>query len=245
VNAPRYVQLAGTLEAGIAAGLYPVGSLLPTEVELCDRYGVSRHTVREALRRLAEAGLVRRRQGSGSQVIAARPQRAYVHAMRSLGELFQYAADTRLRIDRILHALPGPELFPEAADGPPWLGLEGLREQAGGAPIAWTAIWIAPAYVGIEPELAGHEGAIHPLIEARFGVEIAVVEQEITARPMPEPAATVLGLPAAARRHAWSVRVVRRYRDAAGAPVLASVNFHPAEDFTYTMQLRREGRPGP
>lgn len=243
MNRPRYVALAAALEARIAAGDHPVGSLLPTEAELCDRYGVSRHTVREALRRLAEAGLVRRRQGSGSQVIAARPQRAYVHAMRSLGELFQYAADTRLRIDRRLRARPGPELFAEAGAGGDWLCLEGLRHEADGRPIAWTAIWIAPPFAAIEPELDGHEGAIHPLIEARFGVEIAGVEQEITAGPMPAAAGRALGLDGASLRRAWAVRVVRIYRDGGGAPVLASVNFHPAEGFTYRMQLRREGRP--
>lgn len=48
----RYLQVARTLRKEIVDGVYPVGSQLPTEHELCQRFSVSRYTVREALRRL-------------------------------------------------------------------------------------------------------------------------------------------------------------------------------------------------
>ncbi|WP_342352968.1 GntR family transcriptional regulator, partial [Methylobacterium frigidaeris] len=41
-----WAQVARDLRAGIASGRYPIGSLLPTELELCEQYGMSRHTVR-------------------------------------------------------------------------------------------------------------------------------------------------------------------------------------------------------
>ena len=58
---PRYVLLAQALMKDIAQGVYPVGSLLPTEYGLCTQFGLSRHTVREAIRRLQERGLVTRK----------------------------------------------------------------------------------------------------------------------------------------------------------------------------------------
>ena len=70
-SAPRYMTLAETLRAGIAAGNPAVGELLPTEHALTEQYGVSRHTVREALRMLAEAGLIARRRGAGTVVVAS------------------------------------------------------------------------------------------------------------------------------------------------------------------------------
>ena len=49
---------------------------LPTESELCEEFGASRYTVREALRRLVDQGMVHRRQGAGSVASPPRPRRA-------------------------------------------------------------------------------------------------------------------------------------------------------------------------
>ncbi|MGH8666569.1 MAG: GntR family transcriptional regulator, partial [Burkholderiales bacterium] len=58
---PRYRVIAERLLAEIASGKHAVGTLLPTEIELCARFGASRYTVREALRVITEKGLVTRR----------------------------------------------------------------------------------------------------------------------------------------------------------------------------------------
>jgi DNA-binding FadR family transcriptional regulator len=55
----------------IVAGEYAEGTSLPIEPVLCDRFGVSRTTIREALRALEAMRLVEVRQGSGSSVRAA------------------------------------------------------------------------------------------------------------------------------------------------------------------------------
>src|SRR3546814_15374854 len=60
---PRYLEVADALLADIMAGQFPVGTMLPTEIELCGRFDVRRFTVRQALRRLDEMGLVSRRHG--------------------------------------------------------------------------------------------------------------------------------------------------------------------------------------
>jgi GntR family transcriptional regulator len=240
---PRYAQLSDILRDRIASGLHPVGSFLPTEAELCAEFGVSRHTVREALRLLTEARYILRRQGSGSQVISTEAQPGYVHDMRSLAELFQYAADTRLSIADITLARPGPE---DAADlGPSgeeeWLILRGLRlEQDGGLPICHTTILINRAFAAIGPDLPGIAGAIYPHVEARFGVQVALVEQDIRVTPAPRLAAAALRL----KPRRSVVRVTRRYLDDSGRVLLASVNLHPADRFFYAMRLRRDGPRG-
>jgi len=61
-------QVAEIVEGTIASGEWPAGSRLPTEAELALRFAVNRHTVRQALRDLAERGLVRAVQGSGTYV---------------------------------------------------------------------------------------------------------------------------------------------------------------------------------
>jgi GntR family transcriptional regulator len=60
------------LLAAIQARELPVGERIPTEPELCEQFGVSRVTVREAVRSLVESGFLHRVQGSGTYV-AFRP----------------------------------------------------------------------------------------------------------------------------------------------------------------------------
>lgn len=67
------------LRGAILTGKLPVGTRLPSEAKLAERYGVSRPIIREAMRSLQTLGLTRSRSGSGSFVISDRqgPELAY------------------------------------------------------------------------------------------------------------------------------------------------------------------------
>jgi GntR family transcriptional repressor for pyruvate dehydrogenase complex len=69
-NDRLYQELARKLIAELASGKYPVGSRLPAERELAQKYDVSRPTVREAVIALEVQGLVEVRIGSGAYVAA-------------------------------------------------------------------------------------------------------------------------------------------------------------------------------
>ena len=69
---PYYRHMASVLMDEIGKGAYSVGAALPTERELCERFEVSRHTTRDALKVLEQKGLIKRRQGSGSTVVRRR-----------------------------------------------------------------------------------------------------------------------------------------------------------------------------
>lgn len=58
-------SIAATLREEIAAGQYRAGDRLPTEAQLSARFGVNRHTVRQALAALADEGLLHARRGAG------------------------------------------------------------------------------------------------------------------------------------------------------------------------------------
>ena len=68
---PIWRNIADTLQAEIAAGLYRPGDKLPTEAELSLRFGVNRHTVRQGLAALIECGTLHARRGSGVYVAAS------------------------------------------------------------------------------------------------------------------------------------------------------------------------------
>ena len=84
---PQYARLGREIAEEINRGAFTVGSLLPTEAQLCQSYGVSRHTVRAALKELQSIGLVASHQGVGTRVIAAEPVTIFQATWRSLSEV--------------------------------------------------------------------------------------------------------------------------------------------------------------
>ena len=74
------------LRAAILSGEFPVGSKLANEDRLCERFGVSRITIRDAVRGLIDDGFVVRRHGSGTYVT----RRPALHG--SLEQNFSYTA---------------------------------------------------------------------------------------------------------------------------------------------------------
>ncbi|HTO59711.1 MAG TPA: phosphonate metabolism transcriptional regulator PhnF [Bradyrhizobium sp.] len=61
-------QIANELARDIKLGLYQRDEKLPTEMQLAERYGVNRHTIRRALDELANARIIRTEHGRGSFV---------------------------------------------------------------------------------------------------------------------------------------------------------------------------------
>ena len=67
---PKYYEMYDILQREIASGTYPPGSFLPTENALVARYGVSKTTIRHAVKLLKDNALVEVRQGSGTRILA-------------------------------------------------------------------------------------------------------------------------------------------------------------------------------
>jgi DNA-binding FadR family transcriptional regulator len=80
-------QIAGQIRAAMLTGELETGQRLPSEHELADEYGVSRPTVREAMRILAADGLVRATRGAAGGTFTALPAPDAVAG--SLGETIE------------------------------------------------------------------------------------------------------------------------------------------------------------
>jgi len=72
---PLYFQLSQQLETAIEKGKLAPGSLLGNEIELAQRLGLSRPTVRQAIQSLVDKGLLVRRRGVGTQVVHSQVKR--------------------------------------------------------------------------------------------------------------------------------------------------------------------------
>lgn len=88
---PLHSQLSEHYRQLIEAGTLPVGGRLPTEMALMDLHGLSRGTVRQALRSLSDAGLVRREPKNGT--VVSPPRRAREPATSIIGVIFPEARD--------------------------------------------------------------------------------------------------------------------------------------------------------
>lgn len=72
---PLYQQLADIIRNSITSGELKYGDKIPTEVELSEKYNVSRITVRAAINELVESGFIIKKQGKGTFVSKPKVQR--------------------------------------------------------------------------------------------------------------------------------------------------------------------------
>lgn len=236
---PRYLQLAQTLLNEIQGGRYPVGTQLPTEFALCEQFGVSRFTVREAVKRLVQMGLVVRQPRRGTTVKAQQVTQGYRQSAADVSDLYRYATDTTLVIEHSetvqIHEAQAELL--EASPGETWLHLSGYRVAPGQPePLCITELWIAPAFRAVRGIEGALSGAVHAAIERQFGEVITTVEQEIRAVAIGAAEARTLRVSA----RSPGLWVSRRYRNRQENLVELAISIHPADRFSYTTVLRRE-----
>lgn len=224
---PRYVEILATLRKEIANGSFAVGQALPTEADLCQRFSVSRFTVREALRRLQTDGMVARVQGAGSRVLRDRPAGVFVQNYRSVSELSQYAAETRLDLLSVRHIVMQPDLAAriDGTEGDDWAVLRGLRRTMEGEPLALVESYVPARFADLAQELASGSGPIYEGLAESIGESVTDAVQETQALPTPEHVAEALNIETGSP----SLRLMRRYASASGT-LIASFNWHLGGD---------------
>jgi GntR family transcriptional regulator len=102
---PAYSQLANILRRQIAEGTFRPGDQLPSEAQLCRRYGISPMTVRRTINLLADQGVVSTAQGRGTFVKSLELSTA-IFDLQELQDLFANvtAADVKLLDVRVVSA---------------------------------------------------------------------------------------------------------------------------------------------
>ena len=232
---PRYRRIQRDLEDRLSQGLYPVGSLLPTEADLGFEFKASRFTVREALRKLTELGYVSRTQGRGTEVVSSNPRRRYLQSIQTLEELFQVALETWFVVHGTKRIVLDDELAKSVGGkaGEEWFCITGVRwTEPGGRSIAMIESYIPPRFEDQIDTLEQHRGAFFNLLEKHCGEPIEQVVQEIRSLAMPLRISRQLGL----RPDALALQLLRRYITKDGV-IIASFNWHPADQFVYKMTI--------
>jgi GntR family transcriptional regulator len=235
---PLYVQVVATLKAEILKGAYPVGTQLPSEDELAQRFSVSRHTIREALRRLRDDGLIASRRGAATTVVRPAAGGSYVHEIASINDLISFVSTLRFHVDSVEMVTTDAELAARlgSGQGEKWLRVDGFRfASEDDNPACWMEVFVHEDYAGVARLLDHNKGPIFELIETLYGERIVEVEQTLRTSPMPQQAAARLGT----EPGETSVEVTRTFRTASGNAAEVSIAHYPADTFTFSMKLRR------
>jgi GntR family transcriptional regulator len=237
---PKFLDIAQDLTQGIAAGRYPLGTLLPTEMALCAHYNTSRHTVRAALHELQQLGLVSRKKNVGTRVEAERPTSGFRPSLASVDDLVQFGSTHVRKLQEVVSEQMDATLATDlhCQPGQTWLRISSLRMDSANdrLPVGWTDVYLTPDYAEIGEIVRQSPGVlISSLIESRYGRRIEQIQQEIRAVTMNEAMAQALQVAPGSS----ALKIIRWYSVAAGVVFEVSVSLHPAERFSVSMLLKR------
>jgi GntR family transcriptional regulator len=235
---PLYARVVASLKTEILKGTYPVGTQLPSEDILSDQFSVSRHTVREALRRLRDDGLVVSRKGAGTTVLRPAVGQSYVQEVASIDDLFSFVKALRFRVDIVQIVTADTTLAKRigGSEGEKWLKIAGYRYPIGKEhPACSLDVYVNGDYAGVARLLDNNKGPIFELIETLYGERIVEVEQVFNMSPMPADVAGALNVKAGD----VAVEVIRTFRTTSGKMAQVAIAHYPVEGFTFSMKLRR------
>jgi len=232
----RQEAFAAELAEEIAAGKYSKGSRFPTEQELQERFQVGRHTAREALKILTEQGLIGRRRKTGTVVLSQTPVEHYVHSLRNIRGLFDFAHNTQLSIQYEGFVNLGDEKNDLGLADKRWLRIAGVRRKKGDPlPLCWAEVAIAERFAPDRKSIHQGAAALYELVLAQHGLRLEYVEQKITAADLPPAIASILE----AEPNSSALLVKRRYVAHTGEAFEVSHNLYPADRYAIESVIRQ------
>ncbi len=199
-NQPKYGQIIDKLVREIRDGTYQTGDMLPTEHRLMEAFGVSRHTVRQALQGLKQMGLIQAQQGKGSVIIAKANPSAYVDMIQSIEALIAKGGDLdrRLILSRSVEADDELSQAFGTKKGREFTEIHLVRhsKQGPSVPVAYLKIWVDPEFSSLARELENDGRTVAEIMKLRFGMETGSIRQSITATSLNQEVAEKLDRPA-------------------------------------------------
>ena len=230
------------LRQAITGGTFQPGSQLPTEAELCDMLGVSRTTVREALRVLEDDGLVARRHGVGT-FVRDHPILKNLNFNFGITEMIESAG-----------LKPGTShlaIHNEAADqakskqlrvpvGTPLITMERVRT-ADGQPVVYSLDTITESLLQraeFDPQLLRTE-SIYNILQTSLGQVVEYGLARLLPVAAPDYVAEKLELPP----NALTLYIVQTDYSADDEPLIYSCEYHLPDAFDFVIWRRGPSSP--
>ncbi|MEN0021809.1 GntR family transcriptional regulator [Microbacterium sp. LWO14-1.2] len=235
--APMYDQLRQLIIEGIDRdGLQP-GDPLPGEHRLCERYGISRTVVRQALAQLEHEGLVERVKGKGTFVSRPRTSESLVHTLVGLyDDVERRGGHVHSDVLRHEQALADDEIATalEVAPGTPVVVLERLRH-VDGEPWSLSTTWMPEAVGAVTLGVDLSEASLYRVL-AENGIVATSGVRSAEATVATHEQAQHLGVSAGSAL----LRLRSVSRGADGIPMEYFVAHHRGDRSRFEFQLQQE-----
>ncbi len=230
---PLHAQVEQVLRKLIGQAAYKKGKPLPKEVELANRFGVSRNTVRQATNKLENEGLITRKKGVGTFVTShgLSTQLSHWHSftleMLEKGIAFENREVTasRVKADEKLSR------FFRIRKGTKILALKRLRAVEG-EPVVYFESFFHPRIALSEEE--DFNQPLYQLLEEKFGVVVVRSNEHIRAQ--------LAGTMAKKLKLSSGDPILVRERfvfDPGDRPVEYNIGFYRADKFTYSIDIKK------
>jgi GntR family transcriptional regulator len=226
---------ADAITAAITAGDYPPGAQLPAEAQMATNLGVSRPTLRDALRQLQDRGLIIRRHGRGT-FVAKPPIRKDLNRNFGITAMIRsggYRPGTRgLEVRR---EAAGRELAPSLGLAPGDLVTVVERVRlADDRPVVWSRDVIPRRFLDVADAeaMSGDDASLYGLLYKLHQVTVYRGVAELS----PKSATAALATRLQVRRGAPLLYIRQVDYDGGGTPVLCSVEYHVSDWISFTLE---------
>lgn len=236
---PLYAQLARILRTQINSGEYKSDDALPTEQALSKAFGVSRITVREALRILTEEGLIVRQSGKGTFVAKRAGLGASLWAAVTVPDIMHDGHEIRRNYlgHRLLRASHGIAESLQIPTNARVLEVQSLMH-IGKTVLAHVTVWVPYALGRRIPKKRIGETPLIILLSEICGVQITEVDQWTTASLADKRIGDALGV-----SPGDPILVIERlFYDPEGHPIELAVNRYRTDQYRHHVRLQQAVR---
>jgi GntR family transcriptional regulator len=243
-----YQRIATDLKDALRNGAYPHGCRLPTEVELAERYQVSRQTVRRAMQDLIGEGLVLRTRGRGTISSSTHTRGQYLRSIGSIEDFAALSLDTVLEVVRPFERSIAPDaagrlqlptdevvsgLFVRRHEGIPFCAAQVFVSVSLGRKVIELGL-LPPPGTAVTRTIFDIVDEVSPetIMGAHQSITVAAIPTDRAELVECEPGQPVL-------------RIDRLYFGSSGTPLELAISYFNPSRYSYRLELRRNSESHP
>jgi GntR family transcriptional regulator len=235
---PMYKMIMQDLHAALEEGRFSEDEQLPTEAELRAQYGVSRHTIRQALQDLVSEGLVYRVPGQGTFATSLSRRGHYLRSVGTIEDLMVWSG-TEMRVISPVEIYNDEGAASRLRLPSEEVAVVVVSRFYEGVPFVVTYIYLPPE-IGrqLQAKALPDESSktVIGLLDQFVSSPVSGADQCITVAPAPADAAKLIDC----TPDELIMYVERSYFDSLGKRVELAVSYYNPKRYSYRLQLRRK-----